>query len=94
MSAHIYIRTGDYPGAARANEAAVRADEALPKSEETTFYSVAYYGHNLHFLAVSNALAGNSARATPPRRNSTRIPSVGRRRRRSSTSSWSPRRWY
>jgi hypothetical protein len=63
MSAHIYIRTGDYPRAARANEAAVRADEALPKSEEATFYSVAYYGHNLHFLAVTNALAGNSTRA-------------------------------
>ena len=63
MSAHIYIRTGDYPGAARANEAAVRADEALPKSVEATFYSVAYYGHNLHFLAVTNALAGNSAGA-------------------------------
>ena len=63
MSAHIYIRTGDYPRAARANEAAVRADEALPKSEEATFYGVAYYGHNLHFLAVTNALAGNSARA-------------------------------
>jgi tetratricopeptide (TPR) repeat protein len=63
MSAHIYIRTGDYPRAARASEAAVRADEALPKSEETTFYSVAYYGHNLHFLAVTNALAGNSTRA-------------------------------
>ena len=40
-----------------------RADEALPKSEEATFYSVAYYGHNLHFLAVANALAGNSTRA-------------------------------
>ena len=63
MSAHIYIRTGDYARAARANEAAVRADEALPKLQEATFYSVAYYAHNLHFLAVSNALAGNSAGA-------------------------------
>jgi tetratricopeptide (TPR) repeat protein len=50
-------------GGRAANEAAVRADEALPKSEEATFYRVAYYGHNLHFLAVTNALAGNSARA-------------------------------
>jgi len=63
MSAHIYIRTGDYPRAARANEAAVQADEALPKSGGATFYSVAYYGHNLHFLAVTNALAGNATRA-------------------------------
>jgi tetratricopeptide (TPR) repeat protein len=63
MSAHIYIRTGDYPRAAHASKAAVRADEALAKPEEATFYSVAYYGHNLHFLAVTNALAGNSMRA-------------------------------
>jgi hypothetical protein len=63
MSAHIYIRTGNYPEAARVNEAAVRADEALAKSAEAGFYVIAYYGHNLHFLAVYSALAGNSARA-------------------------------
>jgi tetratricopeptide (TPR) repeat protein len=34
MSAHIYIRTGNYPEAARVNEAAVRADEALARSCE------------------------------------------------------------
>jgi tetratricopeptide (TPR) repeat protein len=54
MAAHIYIRTGDYPEAARVNEAAVRADEALAKSAEISFYRIAYYGHNLHFLAVYN----------------------------------------
>jgi hypothetical protein len=64
MSAHIYIRTGDYPEAARVNEAAVRADEALAKSAEASFYQIGYYGHNLHFLAVYNALAGDSAHAT------------------------------
>jgi tetratricopeptide (TPR) repeat protein len=63
MAAHIYIRTGDYPEAARVNEAAVRADEALAKSTEVSFYRIAYYGHNLHFLAVYNALAGDSAHA-------------------------------
>ena len=63
MSAHIYIRTGNYPEAARVNEAAVRADEALAKSGELNFYRIAYYGHNLHFLAVYNALSGDSARA-------------------------------
>jgi hypothetical protein len=63
MSAHIYIRTGNYPDAARVNQAAVRADEALAKSAEVSFYRIAYYGHNLHFLAVYNALAGDSAHA-------------------------------
>jgi len=63
MSAHIYIRTGNYPEAARVNEAAVRADEALAKSADVSFYRIAYYGHNLHFLAVYNALAGDSAHA-------------------------------
>jgi tetratricopeptide (TPR) repeat protein len=63
MSAHVYIRTGDYPDAARVSEAAVRADEALARSAEAGFYRIAYYGHNLHFLAVYSALAGNSARA-------------------------------
>jgi tetratricopeptide (TPR) repeat protein len=63
MSAHIYIHTGDYPEAARVNEAAVRADEALATSVEPSFYQIGYYGHNLHFLAVYNALAGDSAHA-------------------------------
>jgi hypothetical protein len=63
MSAHIYIRTGNYTDAARVNEAAVGADEALAKSAEIGFYLIGYYGHNLHFLAVYSALAGNSTRA-------------------------------
>ena len=63
MPAHIYIRTGNYLDAIRVNEAAVRADERLAASGAKSFYLVAYYGHNLHFLAVCNASAGNSAQA-------------------------------
>jgi tetratricopeptide (TPR) repeat protein len=63
MPAHIYIRTGNYIDAIRVNEAAARADERLAASGEKSFYLVAYYGHNLHFLAICNAIAGNSARA-------------------------------
>ncbi len=63
MPAHIYIRTGNYIDAIRVNEAAVRADERLAASGAKSFYLVAYYGHNLHFLAICNAIAGNSARA-------------------------------
>ena len=63
MPAHIYIRTGNYLDAARANVAAVRADERRPDYGSDTFYLIVYYGHNLHFLAIANAFAGNSQAA-------------------------------
>ena len=63
MPAHVYIRTGNYLDAARANVAAIRADERLAAAEPDSFYLIAYYGHNLHFLAISNAFAGNSRAA-------------------------------
>ena len=63
MPAHTYIRTGNYLEAARANIAAVRADERTAKSGTDTFYMIGYYGHNLHFLAIANAFAGNSRAA-------------------------------
>ncbi|HEX5865638.1 MAG TPA: hypothetical protein VF014_15530 [Casimicrobiaceae bacterium] len=63
MPAHTYIRTGDYLAAARANVAAVRADERTAKLGINTFYMIGYYGHNLHFLAIANAFAGNSREA-------------------------------
>jgi tetratricopeptide (TPR) repeat protein len=63
MPAHIYIRTGNYIEAIRVNEAAARADERLAASGAKSFYLVSYYGHNLHFLAICNAIAGNYARA-------------------------------
>lgn len=63
MPAHIYIRTGNYIDAIRVNEAAARADERLAASGAKSFYLVAYYGHNLHFLAICNAIAGNYAGA-------------------------------
>ena len=63
MPAHIYIRTGDYLAAARSNEDAARADEALIASGVHSLYTVGYYGHNLHFLAISYGFAGRSAQA-------------------------------
>jgi tetratricopeptide (TPR) repeat protein len=60
MPAHTYIRTGDYIAAAEANVAAVKADERRKQIEGDSFYMIGYYGHNLHFLAISNAFAGNS----------------------------------
>jgi tetratricopeptide (TPR) repeat protein len=63
MPAHTFIRTGKYLEAARANVAAARADERLVKTGAESFYLIGYYGHNLHFLAISNAFAGNSSAA-------------------------------
>ena len=60
MPAHVYIRTGDYLAAARANVAAIATDERRAAIEGDSFYMIGYYGHNLHFLAISNAFAGNS----------------------------------
>ncbi len=63
MPAHTYIRTGRYVEAADINEAAARADERLIAAGVEGDYLVGYYGHNLHFIAVCSAIAGNSARA-------------------------------
>ena len=64
MPAHTYIRTGNYLDAARVNRDAARADERLAKAgSPAPFYLIGYYGHNLHFLAISNAFAGNSSGA-------------------------------
>jgi len=62
MPAHVYIRTGNYLDAVRANIEAVKADERLAATggDSSSFYLISYYGHNLHFLAISNAFAGNS----------------------------------
>jgi tetratricopeptide (TPR) repeat protein len=62
MPAHIYIRTGDYAAAAKANEAAAAADRAYLRltGSEGSMYDVMYYGHNLHFLAAAYALEGRS----------------------------------
>ena len=62
MPAHVYIRTGNYLEAAHANVEAAKADERLAATggDSLPFYLIGYYGHNLHFLAISNAFAGNS----------------------------------
>ena len=65
MPAHTYIRTGDYLAAARANVEAAKADERLAAAggNSSPMYLIGYYGHNLHFLAISNAFAGKSREA-------------------------------
>ena len=59
MPAHVYIRTGDYAGAARANERAARVDEAyIAATGARGLYPMMYYAHNLHFLAAAEAMEG------------------------------------
>jgi tetratricopeptide (TPR) repeat protein len=64
MPAHIYIRTGDFGAAVDSNEKAAAADEAYLKTAgDATTYSMMYYGHNLHFIAISGAMNGDYADA-------------------------------
>lgn len=59
MPAHIYMRTGDYAGASKANAAAAKVDEAYIQSTGVQgVYPMMYYNHNLHFLAASSMMEG------------------------------------
>jgi len=64
MPAHIYIRVGRYNDAAAANVHAIHTDETFIEGQHpTTVYSLAYYPHNIHFLAFASTMAGRSAQA-------------------------------
>ena len=59
MPAHIYARVGDHAAAARANQAGAQADrEYLKVASPDSFYGMAYFTHNLHFLADSEMMRG------------------------------------
>lgn len=65
MPAHIYMHTGDYDLAARANVLGIKADEEFFKLvPERGLYRMMYYTHNLHFLAYAHAAQGNLTEAT------------------------------
>ncbi len=60
MPAHIYIRTGDYEAALKTNQKAALADQAFIKASAAQgIYSMMYYSHNLHFIAMAAAMNGN-----------------------------------
>jgi len=65
MPGHIYMRTGDYAGAATANERAAEADRQYMRATGTegSMYDFMYYSHNLHFLAAACMAEGKSAEA-------------------------------
>jgi len=59
MPAHIYQRTGDYEAAVQSNKDAAAADRAyIEKSGVKGIYSLMYYSHNLHFLAIAYTMQG------------------------------------
>jgi tetratricopeptide (TPR) repeat protein len=65
MPAHIYIRTGDYHAASVSNKQAVGADQGyIEKYHVDGMYSMMYYTHNMHFLAIAAAMEGNFADAS------------------------------
>jgi len=64
MGGHIYMRVGDYAGAARANTQAARVDgHWILTSGATGIYPMMYYSHNIHFLAIAHAMQGRATDA-------------------------------
>jgi tetratricopeptide (TPR) repeat protein len=64
MPAHIYVRVGRYADAAQSNVHAIHTDEVFIEGQKpVTVYSLAYYPHNIHFLAFVSTMAGRSAQA-------------------------------
>jgi len=59
MPAHIYDRVGEHAKAARANAAAIAADRAYFATLRGSNPYSGYFRHNLGFLAVAHANAGN-----------------------------------
>jgi tetratricopeptide (TPR) repeat protein len=70
MPSHVYWRVGQYHDAARVNETAISVDEATLRRGVTgadqgshSFYALAYYPHNVHFLFAASHMQGRSETA-------------------------------
>src|SRR5262245_1299366 len=65
MPAHVYMRTGDYAGAVRANAAAVEVDRKyIADTKAEGVYAAMYYNHNLDFLASAAMMNGQFEEAS------------------------------
>jgi tetratricopeptide (TPR) repeat protein len=64
MPAHIYMRTGDYVAAEKANAAAAEVDRQYIRATGAQgMYPMMYYNHNVHFESAAAAMAGRYAAA-------------------------------
>jgi len=65
MPSHVYWRVGRYHDAARINERAIQVDEThavggTRDQNAHSFYNLAYYPHNIHFLFAAAQMEGRS----------------------------------
>lgn len=61
MPSHIYIRTGHYHKGTLANIAAIKVDSVyVTACNAQGAYPLAYFPHNIHFMAATATLEGNS----------------------------------
>ncbi|PTQ83194.1 hypothetical protein C8R21_102198 [Nitrosospira multiformis] len=64
MPSHIYQRVGRYADAIKSNQLAIAADEDyIAQCQAQGLYPMAYYPHNIHFLAFSATASGQSRTA-------------------------------
>jgi poly(3-hydroxybutyrate) depolymerase len=64
MPSHIYIRVGRYLDAVKANEDAIKVDDAyITQCRHQGIYPLGYAPHNHHFLVASAMLAGKGSKA-------------------------------
>jgi len=64
MPSHIFIRVGRWNDAVQANHHAIDTDEEFIEGQRPMgVYPLAYYPHNIHFLAFASTMAGRSAQA-------------------------------
>lgn len=62
MPAHVYMRTGDYVAAEKANAIAADVDRAyIRETGANGMYPMMYYNHNVHFESAAAAMAGRHA---------------------------------
>jgi len=64
MPAHVYIRTGEYMAAEKANTVAADVDrDYIRRTGASGMYPLMYYTHNVHFESAAAALGGRHASA-------------------------------
>ncbi len=64
MPAHIYMRTGSYVAAEKANAVAAEVDRAyIRETGAQGMYPMMYYNHNVHFESAAACMAGRHAAA-------------------------------